>query len=101
MEDRLVAIDERSMPRFYAGQTRAHVVAVILGLAYLVVMALAIVEGAAVVGIAGAAGGLAALVWAARRDPSSPSGPALVARDPQDGENGEASDSQAPTHAPR
>lgn len=101
MEDRLVAIDERSMPRFYAGQTRAHVVAVILGLAYLTVMALAIVEGAQVVGIAGAAGGLAALVWAARRDPTGSSGPELDAQDPQDGQNGEALDSPAPTNAPR
>lgn len=86
IEERLVAIDESSMPRFYAGQMRAHVVSLVLGMAYLAVMALAIIEGEQVAGIVGAAAGLAALVWAARRDPSDPSEPDLTAQDPQDGE---------------
>lgn len=86
IEERLVAIDESSMPRFYAGQKRAHVVGLILGMAYLAVMALAIIQGEQVAGIAGAAAGVAALVWAARRDPSGPSSPDVTARDPQNGE---------------
>lgn len=70
LERRLVGLDEGSMPQFYKGQRRAHLVALVLGFAYLAVMALAIFEGEETWGIVGAAGGLAALVWAARRDPT-------------------------------
>lgn len=72
VEDRLVAIDEQSMPRFYAGQRHAHAISLILGLAYLAVMVLAIVKGYPLFGAGGAAFGIAAVVWSLRRDSSSP-----------------------------
>jgi len=74
VERRLVALDEGSMPRFYAGQRRAHAISLVLGLAYLGLMLVAILEGFALPGIAGAAAGIAAIIWATRRDPSGGQG---------------------------
>lgn len=71
MERRLVAIDESAMPKYYAGQRFAHIISLVFGLAYLAVMALAVLEGYPIVGISGAAAGLAAVVWALRRDPAA------------------------------
>jgi uncharacterized membrane protein len=71
VEDRLVAIDEEAMPRFYAGQRHAHAISLILGLAYLAVMVLAIAKGYPLFGAGGAAFGIAAVVWSLRRDSSS------------------------------
>jgi uncharacterized membrane protein len=82
LERRLVALDEGSMPRFYMGQRVAHFVSLVLGLAYLSLMGLAIVEGQEW-GIGGAAAGLAAVVWATRRDPSGPDDPEVSSSDPQ------------------
>lgn len=70
VEVRLVAIDEEVMPQFYAGQRRAHRVSLILGIAYLGVMILAIAKGYPLLGAGGAAFGIAAVVWALRRDPT-------------------------------
>ncbi len=83
LERRLVALDEGSMPRFYMGQRRAHFVSLVLGLAYLSLMGLAIVEGEETWGIGGAAAGLAAVVWATRRDPSGADDPEPSSSDPQ------------------
>jgi uncharacterized membrane protein len=70
IEDRLAAMDEQALPRFYAGQRFAHAVSLILGLAYLGVMVLAILDGYPLVGVGGATFGIAAIIWAVRRDPS-------------------------------
>lgn len=72
IESRLVSLDESAMPKFYEGQKRGQYVSLALGALYLVVMLVAILEGAAWVGGGGAALGIAAMVWAIRRDPSGP-----------------------------
>lgn len=72
IESRLAAMDEQALPRFYAGQRFAHAVSLALGLAYLLAMALAILRGYPLIGVGGAALGLAAIIWAVRRDPSEP-----------------------------
>lgn len=69
IETRLAAIDEAAMPRFYEAQRFASWVSLILGLAYLGVMVLAIVRGYPLVGVGGAAVGIAAVIRATRRDP--------------------------------
>ena len=63
-------MDERSLPLFYAGQRFAHAISLLLGLAYLGVMVLAILQGYPLVGVGGATFGMAAMIWAIRRDPS-------------------------------
>lgn len=70
IEDRLAAMDEQALPRFYAGQRFAHAVSLVLGLAYLAAMVLAILQGYPLVGVGGATFGIAAIIWAVRRDPS-------------------------------
>ena len=70
IEDRLAAIDEQAMPRLYASQRFAHAISLILGLTYLGVMFFAILRGYPLVGVGGATVGLAAVIWAIRRDPS-------------------------------
>jgi uncharacterized membrane protein len=76
IENRLAALDEFSAPKFYEGQRRGHfislTIALTLGVGYELVMAYAIFKGAAVEGVVGAAVGIAALIWAARRDPYEP-----------------------------
>ena len=42
----------------------------VLGLAYLAAMVLAILQGYPLVGVGGATFGIAAIIWAVRRDPS-------------------------------
>jgi uncharacterized membrane protein len=73
IEDRLAAIDERAMPRFYASQRFAHAVSLILGLTYLGVMVVAIIDGYPLAGVGGATFGIAAVIWAVRRNPSESS----------------------------
>lgn len=94
IDERLLEIDECSRARFYAGHKRAHFVALVLGMAYLAVMALAIIEGKQVADIGLAATGLAALVWAAGR--SGPSEPPLPAS-PQDAEAADRPESTSPS----
>lgn len=84
IEIRLAALDEQALPRFYAGQRFAHAVSLVLGLAYLAAMALAIAQGYPLIGVGGAALGLAAIIWAVRRDP-------VDARDAADDESKPAS----------
>ncbi|WP_445147667.1 DUF2335 domain-containing protein [Baekduia sp. Peel2402] len=72
IEDRLAAIDEAAMPKFYEGQRRGHLISLALGLGYEALMGGAIIAGYPVAGIAGAATGLAAMIWAIRRDTDSP-----------------------------
>jgi uncharacterized membrane protein len=70
IESRLAAMDEQALPRFYAGQRLAHTISLLLGLAYLAAMALAILQGYPLAGVGGATFGIAAIIWAVRRDPS-------------------------------
>jgi uncharacterized membrane protein len=70
IEKRLAAMDERALPRFFAGERFAHAVSLILGLAYLGAMVLAILLGYPLAGVGGATFGVAAVIWAVRRDPS-------------------------------
>lgn len=69
-ESELVALDAVLMPRYFEGQRRSHLVGLTLGLSYLAVMALAIVKGYPFVGVGGTTFGIAAVIWATRRDPS-------------------------------
>lgn len=86
IERRLTAMDEQALPRFYAGQRLAHTISLLLGLAYLAAMALAILQGYPLAGVGGATFGIAAIIWAVRRDPSD-------SRDAADGESTAASTS--------
>ena len=70
IESRLAAMDEQALPRFYAGQRLAHTISLLLGLTYLAAMALAILQGYPLAGVGGATFGIAAIIWAVRRDPS-------------------------------
>lgn len=70
-ENRLLAIDEQEMPRFYAGQRVGQVMSLVLGLAYLGAMMVAMVLGYPLAGVGGATFGIAAVIWAIRREPSS------------------------------
>jgi hypothetical protein len=63
-------MDERALPRFFAGERFAHAVSLSLGLAYLGAMVLAILQGYPLAGVGGATFGVAAVIWAVRRDPS-------------------------------
>jgi len=71
IERRLAAMDEGALPRFFAGERFAHAVSLLLGLAYLSAMVLAILQGYPLAGVGGATFGVAAVIWAVRRDPSS------------------------------
>ncbi|MFT4036379.1 MAG: DUF2335 domain-containing protein [Patulibacter sp.] len=71
IERRLVALDESSMPHFYSGQAWGRGIALILGIGFEGVMAFAIHQGEVKWGVGGAAAGLAAMIWAVRRDPTS------------------------------
>jgi uncharacterized membrane protein len=71
IENELVATDADTMPRYFAGQRRAHISGLVLGLAYLGAMVLAILRGYPLVGVGGATFGIAAVIWAMRRDPSA------------------------------
>jgi uncharacterized membrane protein len=75
IENRLAAIDEKAMPEFYAGQKRGHYISLLLGLAYLGVMVVAILKGETLIGAGGAALGIGAMIWAARRDSSGSDDP--------------------------
>jgi uncharacterized membrane protein len=70
-ENRLLAIDEQEMPRFYAGQRVGQVMSLVLGLAYLAAMVFAMWQGYPLAGVGGATFGVAAVIWAIRREPSS------------------------------
>ena len=72
VENRLIALDEQAMPRFYDGQRRGHFISLLLGGGYEAIMGLAILEGYALEGVIGAGVGIGAMVWAVRRDPSGP-----------------------------
>lgn len=76
IERDLVELDREGMPSFYAGQRRGQVIGGMVAIAYLAVMAFAISEGYGIVGVTGAAAGVAAIIYAIRRDPSAPSEPA-------------------------
>jgi len=71
IERQLVETDAAVMPRYFAGQRRAHLLGLILGLAYLGAMVLAMVVGYPLAGVGGATFGVAAVIWAIRREPSS------------------------------
>jgi uncharacterized membrane protein len=72
VENRLVTIDEQEMPRFYAGQRVTQIISLVLGLSYLGAMVLAILQGYPLAGVGGAMFGIAAVIWAFRREPSAP-----------------------------
>jgi len=74
VECRLVTLDEVAMPQFYAGQRRAHLIGMTLGLAYLALMLVAIARGYPLLGAGGSAFGIAAVVWSLRRDPAAADG---------------------------
>jgi hypothetical protein len=57
------------MPRYFAGQRRAHFIGLTLGLSYLGAMVLAILQGYPLAGVGGATCGVAAVIWAIRREP--------------------------------
>lgn len=78
LEGRLTGLDEVAMPKFYAGQRRGHYVSLALGLGYEGVMAIAVLKGYAAEGVFGAAAGIAAMIWAARRDSSGRTEPPQV-----------------------
>lgn len=59
------------MPRYFAGQRRAHFIGLTLGLSYLGAMVLAILQGYPLAGVGGATCGVAAVIWAIRREPIS------------------------------
>lgn len=75
LENRLAGIDEVSMPKFYEGQRRGHLISLVLGIGYLLLMLAAVLAGAEIAGVVGAAAGLAAMVWAIRRDSDSGGSP--------------------------
>ena len=72
IENRLAAIDEKAMPKFYAGQKRGHLISLALGGGYEVIMLVAMLKGYAVEGIIGAAVGIGSMIWAIRRDTDKP-----------------------------
>ena len=97
LESRLAALDEGAMPQFFSGQRRGHLISLALGVGYEVVMAVAILSGAAVPGVVGAAAGIGAMVWAVRRDtdggaPPPPSPPGDAAANA-----GDAADDKSPS----
>jgi uncharacterized membrane protein len=93
IEDRLAAIDEQAMPRLYASQRFAHAVSLILGLTYLGAMVVAILDGYPMAGVGGATFGIAAVIWAIRRDPSPSEAPPYA--DPRSTQFADLSDAYA------
>jgi uncharacterized membrane protein len=79
IENRAAALDEEAMPKFFDGQRRGHWISAVATLGYEGLMALAILEGYALEGIVGAAFGIAAVVWAFRRDTDGGDPPPPVA----------------------
>jgi len=71
IERQLVETDAAVMPRYFAGQRRAHLLGLVLGLGYLGAMVFAMVQGYPLAGVGGATFGIAAVIWAIRREPSS------------------------------
>ncbi|MDP2711047.1 MAG: DUF2335 domain-containing protein [Solirubrobacteraceae bacterium] len=71
IESRLAHLDEVAMPKFYEGQRRGHYISLALGTGYEAIMFAAVLSGYAWEGIAGAAVGLGAMIWAVRRDTDS------------------------------
>lgn len=71
IERQLVETDAAVMPRYFAGQRRAHLLGLILGLGYLAAMMFAMLQGYPLAGVGGATFGVAAVIWAIRREPSS------------------------------
>ncbi len=71
IERQLVETDAAVMPRYFAGQRRAHLVGLILGLGYLGAMVFAMGKGYPLAGVGGATFGVAAVIWSIRREPSS------------------------------
>ncbi|MBS1869736.1 MAG: DUF2335 domain-containing protein [Actinobacteria bacterium] len=71
IERRLVEIDADVMPRYFAGQRRAHFLGLVLGIAYLGAMVFAMWQGYPLAGVGGATFGIAAVIWAIRREPSA------------------------------
>lgn len=63
------------MPKFYDGQRRGHLISLVLGIGYLLLMLAAVLAGAEIAGVVGAAAGIAAMVWAIRRDSDTGTGP--------------------------
>lgn len=59
------------MPRFYAGQRVGQLMSLVLGLAYLGAMVFAMGKGYPLAGVGGATFGVAAVIWAIRREPST------------------------------
>jgi uncharacterized membrane protein len=70
IERQLVATDASVMPRYFAGQRRAHLLGLTLGLGYLGAMVLAMLVGYPLAGVGGSTFGIAAVIWAIRREPS-------------------------------
>jgi uncharacterized membrane protein len=68
MNNRAASIDEEIVPAFFEGEKRSQNYSLTLGLGYEVVMLAAILAGYALEGIVGAALGIAAMIWAIRRD---------------------------------
>lgn len=71
-ENRLIALDEEAMPKFYEGQRRGHAISLVLGGGYLTIMLVAVLKGYALEGVIGAAAGIAGMIWAIRRDTRGP-----------------------------
>jgi uncharacterized membrane protein len=71
IERQLVETDAAVMPRYFAGQRRAHLLGLILGLGYLTAMMFAMWQGYPLAGVGGATFGIAAVIWAIRREPAS------------------------------
>lgn len=68
IEDKLAALDEKAMPKFYAGQRRGHWISLVLSGGYELIMLVAVLKGYPIEGIVGAAAGLGGMIWAIRRD---------------------------------
>lgn len=66
LENRLLAIDQDAAPRSFESHRRACWIALVVGLAFLAAMVVAILDGYATAGVAGAALGMAAVAWATR-----------------------------------
>src|SRR5690606_29827900 len=68
IESRLASIDEQAMPKFYKGQSRGQLISAAVAIGYEAIMLVAVLEGYPIEGIAGAAFGIGAMIWAIRRD---------------------------------
>lgn len=77
IETRLLAIDADAVSRTFESHKRVCWITPIIGLVYLAVMVVAILEGYATAGTGGAALGMAAVAWATR-PPARPAPAALL-----------------------